>query len=110
MFEHLGREALGETICRRVEIAENCVALTSPHQADGVWDHPSHDESHAPPSTEGARDNVSPKPIDGTAAPKMALMVAMMLSSRICFHLVPLLKLEIGVLLVALFRHRYATW
>ena len=31
MFEHLDREAFGETLCRSVEVVEHCVALPPPH-------------------------------------------------------------------------------
>ena len=49
MFEHLGREALGETICRRVELAEHRVAPPTPHQAVGIWVQLRHEDSHGPP-------------------------------------------------------------
>ena len=54
MFEHLGREALGETIFCRVELAEHRVALPLSHQADGVWFHPRHDAIHAPSLNRGS--------------------------------------------------------
>ena len=46
----------------------------------------------------------------GTADCTMALVAAVMSSPWICFHLLPFLKLEIGVLPVAPWRHKYATW
>ena len=58
MFKHLGHEALGETLCLIVEVADHLVAPPPPHQADGVWVHLRHEDSHDPPSTEGVRDDV----------------------------------------------------
>ena len=49
------------------------------------------------------------KPIDGPAYFTMALMAAVMLSPWICLHLLPFLKIEICVLPVARWHHRYAT-
>ena len=54
MFEHIILEALGETLCCRVELVEHCVAPPPLHQADGVWFHPRHEEIHAPSCTEVA--------------------------------------------------------
>ena len=54
MFEHLGREALGETIFRFVEVAKHRVAPPPLHQADCVWVHPRHEESHALPLQVGS--------------------------------------------------------
>ena len=48
MFKHLGLEAFGETLCRRVEIAEHCGAPQPTHQADDVRVHPRHEENHSP--------------------------------------------------------------
>ena len=48
-------------------------------------------------------------PISGPAAQTMALMAAVILSPRICCHLLPFLKLEIGVAPVALWRQMRAT-
>ena len=58
MFKHLGHEALGETICFCVEVADHLVAPPPSHQADGIWVHLCHEDSHDPPCTEGARDDV----------------------------------------------------
>ena len=58
MFKHLGHEALGENICFCVEVADHLVALPPSHQVDGIWVHLCHEESHDPPCTEGARDDV----------------------------------------------------
>ena len=41
-----------------MEVEEHSVALPPPHQADGVWVHPRHEEIYAPPYMEGARADV----------------------------------------------------
>ena len=48
------------------------------------------------------------KPSDGTADQTTALMAAVMSSTWICYHLLPILKLEIGILPVAPWRRRCA--
>ena len=58
MFGHLGREALGKTLCLLVEVAEHLVAPPHTHHENGVWVHLRHEESHDPTCTEGARNDV----------------------------------------------------
>ena len=53
VFKHLGRYALSEALRHCMKVAEHHIDLPPPHQADGVWVHPCHKESLAPPFTEG---------------------------------------------------------
>ena len=48
--------------------------------------------------------------IDGPAARTMSLMAAAISSPQICSHLLPFLKLEIGVVPVVPLLRRYVTW
>ena len=50
------------------------------------------------------------KLIDGPSSWTTALMAAVISSPRICCHLLPLLKLQIGVSLVVPWFSSYATW
>ena len=58
IFDYIGREALGETICGRVEIEGYFVAPPPTHQVDGIWFHLRHEERHPPPFPGGARADV----------------------------------------------------
>ena len=48
-------------------------------------------------------------PVDGNYARTTDLMAAMMSSPKICCHLLTFLKLEMGILSLLFWRHRYAT-
>ena len=61
-----------------------------------------------PARRECALMSASVKPIDGPSDRTMDMMAAVMSSPRICCHLLPYLKLDIGVSPVAPWRRRYA--
>ena len=65
---------------------------------------------HPPLQRECALMSALVKPIDEPADQTIALMAAIMLSPWIFCHILPFLKLEIGVSAVAPWRCRYATW
>ena len=65
---------------------------------------------HPPAQRECVLMSALVKPVDRPADHKTALMTALMLFPRICCHLLPFLKLEIGVFPMAPWRCRYATW
>ena len=78
MFEHLGREALGETIFRFVEVAKHCVALTPSHQ--GIFYDSILEMRISMDPMSSRKFALTPelvKPMLGSAAKTMALMAVM---------------------------------
>ena len=110
MFKYLGRQALGETLFRSVEVADNRVATPPLNRQMVSGSTRAMSRATTPPARrECALMSASVKPIYRPSDRTTALMEAVMLSPQICCHLLTLLKLVIDVSPVAPWCCRYAT-